>query len=319
MAVFTMLPAAELAEWLKAFDTGALLDVQGIGHGMENSNYFVSCVDPQQADGTRQYVLTVLEELSAQQAQFHIQLLETLAAHDIPVPCIIRDNNGQALHTLHGKPALLCTRLSGQHVETPTLNQCARIGSLLAELHLAASAIREDYHGTRDDRWLERCVYQASPLLSEAEKNQVSTVLNNYLSLQHHQLPHGIIHGDLFRDNAFFDGDQLTGVIDFYSAGVGFLLFDIAVLVNDWCRNSDNHIDLPRYNALLNAYTSQRPWTAQEHLCWPLMLQTAAMRFWLSRLLAGHGRSEESLFIGKDPAEFKALFDWHLNSIDHCL
>src|SRR5690606_24915157 len=125
-------------------------------------------------------------------------------------------------------------------------------------------------------------------------------------------LPHGIIHGDLFRDNVFFEGDKLTGVIDFYSAGVGFLLFDLAVVVNDWCRNENNTLDKERTNALLEAYCAKRPWTEQEQLCWPLMLQVTAMRFWLSRLLAGAGRTKDSLFIAKDPNEFKTLYQWHL-------
>ena len=29
----------------------------------------------------------------------------------------------------------------------------------------------------------------------------------------------GIVHGDLFRDNALWQGDRLTGVLDFYFAG----------------------------------------------------------------------------------------------------
>ena len=43
------------------------------------------------------------------------------------------------------------------------------------------------------------------------------------------------IHADLFRDNVMFEGGALTGLFDFYFAGVDSFLFDIAVCLNDWC------------------------------------------------------------------------------------
>ena len=47
----------------------------------------------------------------------------------------------------------------------------------------------------------------------------------------------------MFRDNAMFEGlpgrEQLSGVFDFYFAGVDTLLFDLAVCLNDWCIDLD--------------------------------------------------------------------------------
>lgn len=311
MAVFTALTKDVIAPLFSACNAGDVVDMQGIGHGMENSNYFIHCQSPGSMEATV-YVLTVLEELNAAQAAFHVSLLNTLAKHRIPVPILLTDSQGNALHQLSNKPALISTRLSGEHINTPNLRQVSAVGNLMADLHMAACHITEDYQGTRDNKWLEQTVYQASTLLSRDEKAHVHDTLTQYLKLDLHQLPHGIIHGDLFRDNVFFEGDKLTGVIDFYSAGVGFLLFDLAVVINDWCRNENNTLDKEKTNVLLAAYCAKRPWTEQEQSCWPLMLQIAAMRFWLSRLLAGKGKSDDSLFIAKDPNEFKTLYLWHI-------
>lgn len=310
MAVFTTLHPSDIEALLQAYAVGSLHSFQGIGEGTENSNYFVYCKDGQTPSTTQKYVLTLLEELSFEQAAFHVNLLDTLAENAIPVPRILRDRQGQAVQNCYGKPTLLSTCLEGLHVKQPSLTQCAVIGELLADLHMVAGNITEDYQGTRHNGWLEDCVYQASAFLPESEKTCAASVLQEFLSLQLSELPHGIIHGDLFRDNAFFDGDTLIGIIDFYSAGLGFLLYDLAVVVNDWCRTEDNRIDQPRYHALLNAYTAKRPWTENETLCWSLMLQMAAMRFWLSRLL-GQQQAEQGAFDDKNPDDFKQLFYWH--------
>jgi homoserine kinase type II len=99
-------------------------------------------------------------------------------------------------------------------------------------------------------------------------------------------LPSGLIHGDLFCDNALFDDGQLTGIIDFYNACDGAFIFDLAVTVNDWCSVSNGLLDPERAHALMQAYCQKRPITANEMDDWAGALETAALRFWMLRLVA---------------------------------
>ena len=46
---------------------------------------------------------------------------------------------------------------------------------------------------------------------------------------------HGIIHGDLFRDNVLWDAGQIVAILDFEQASGGSLAYDLAVCINDWC------------------------------------------------------------------------------------
>lgn len=95
-------------------------------------------------------------------------------------------------------------------------------------------------------------------------------------------LPSGLIHADLFRDNALFEGDSLRGVIDFHYACMGPLLYDIAVAALDWCWVGDAP-DAGRLRALCGAYAAQREPEPAERAAFGALLQLAALRFWLSR------------------------------------
>jgi homoserine kinase type II len=117
-------------------------------------------------------------------------------------------------------------------------------------------------------------------------------------------LPRANIHADLFRDNAMFEGTHLTGLIDFYNACSGPMLYDVAIALNDWCSDDDGVLDGPRARALLGAYAALRPFTAAEAQLWPTMLRVACVRFWLSRLIAAESFAGQDVLI-HDPMEFQ--------------
>ena len=317
MAVFTTLDENEIAAFIKRFGIGELVSFQGISEGMENSNYLIATSASHPGDelsSTAQgdYVLTLLEELPASHLAFHVKLLETLARHHLPVASPLRDYDGNAVGELHGKPVLLSPLLPGRHALQPDQQHCVAVGGLLADMHLAAADMPDEHSGIRGAAWLKQCVYDASAYLDTADKQWVQEVYAAYQALDHDRLPTGIIHGDLFRDNVFFADHRLTGVIDFYNAGLGHLLFDVAVAVNDWCRDEQDGIDDKRYRALLQAYARKRPFTDSEKTAWPVMLKLCALRFWLSRILtnAGSGQGHE-LFVEKNPLQFRRLLAWH--------
>ena len=93
----------------------------------------------------------------------------------------------------------------------------------------------------------------------------------------------GIIHSDLFRDNALFDGDALVGVIDFHYAREAELIDDVAVAALDWCWG-DEGIDLGRLTALGHAYAEVRPVGIGERDAFPSALRAAARRMLQGRL-----------------------------------
>ena len=124
------------------------------------------------------------------------------------------------------------------------------------------------------------------PFLPAADAAMLSAELE-YQHGGHATLPGGVIHADLFRDNVLFiDGERphIGGLLDFYFAGRGDWLFDLAIVANDWCGDADATLDRPRASALLKAYAEVRPFSEAEFAGWQRQLRAAALRFWLSRL-----------------------------------
>lgn len=294
MSVYTTVGRTELAAWLEPLALGALSDFAGIAAGMQNSNYFVT------AGGVRR-VLTVFEHLTPAQLDFYLALMAHLAAHGIPVrnrsllptagsgarwpanrrPCspVCR---GRIWKTQWRKTVACWVRpwpvciLPPRILPTPCPIPVVPPGAS----GLAASW-RPGYPQKSAVNLLNELEFQAAQDYS--------------------LLPRGVIHGDLFRDNVLWQAGQLTGVLDFYFAGEDALLFDLAVVANDWC------IEAGSLPALVSGYRSVRPIGDLEARAWPALRRAAALRFWLLRLEVRHRPWVGEVVTIKDPDHFGHL------------
>lgn len=299
MSVFTPLERHELEIFLEPYGLGRLRDFQGIAAGSENSNFFVSLE-------RGEFVLTLVERGPTQDLPFFIELLDVLHDADLPVPYALRTGTGEALRSLAEKPALLQPRLPGKHVAQPNAHHCAEVGTLLARLHLATC---ERIIERKSDRGLDWMLQEGPCLALKLPEDQLPLLRDALAEIAEVKdkvlaLPRANLHADLFRDNVLFDGPHLAGVIDFYNACSGPMLYDLAITLNDWCSHEDGSLDGARARALLGAYAALRPFTAAEAELWPAMLRIACVRFWLSRLIAADSFAGQEVLI-HDPAEFQ--------------
>lgn len=277
MSVFTEVGRDQLVEFLRHYPVGQLQDYRGISAGIENTNYFV---DTDQGS----YVLTLFEHQQEVELEYCLGLMGALADAGVPTAGPVVGIDQKSLRPLAGKPAALVTRLSGESVEEPDVEQCAELGGLLADFHLAGMDYALSQANSRGVEWFKETAALVMPELPDDQAQLLSSELASELAADTSNLPQGVIHADLFRDNALFDGAALVGVIDLYAACNESLLYDLAICVNDWCIEAGGVIDVNRGRALFSAYHAKRPLSAAEHLSWSLMLRRAALRFWLSRL-----------------------------------
>ena len=303
MSVFTPVSEGQLAAWLKGYAVGVPVALEPVAEGIENTNYFVTTTQGR-------YVLTLFERLPAGELHFYLELMAHLARHGIPCPAPIADVSDRYLSQLAGKPAALVTRLAGASIERPGRAECGELGMLLARMHLAGRSFAGYLENPRGPKWWRLAAREVRPFLDAGRQGLLDEELRFQSLYRFPDLPRGPVHADLFRDNALFEAGRISGVIDFYFAGVDALLFDLAVCANDWCLvepERDRRLDEAKVLALLGGYHALRSFTALERGAWPVLLRAAALRFWLSRLHDYHQPRRGQLVRVHDPEQFREI------------
>lgn len=301
MSVYTEVSQVQLEELLSHYDLGTLVSFKGIEGGIENTNYFVTT-------SQGEYVLTLLEQLSAQALDTLINLAYHLGQQQMNVPAPIANKAGILLQTLNGKPTVLCPRLAGTHIEKPTPEHCFAIGQSLANFHLRAQSFTakasDPFHFSW---WKEEGAKLITQLSTEEQALYHSEIDFQQQALAQWQaLPSGWIHADLFHDNALWDGHKFA-ILDLYAACSGAYIYDLAILANDWCCDVQGQWHTGTVEALIEGYETVRWLTAEEKSAWNTALRAGALRWWLGRLETQLFQAGFSggLALQKNPDEYK--------------
>jgi homoserine kinase type II len=308
MAVYTEISNDELSAFVADYDIGHPVSLKGIAEGVENSNYLL------QTDRD-QYILTIYEKrVSARDLPFFLGLMDHLAGRAFPCPTPIHGRDGDALREVAGKPAAIVSFLEGISVRRPTTENCAQLGSALAAMHLAGadfSTQRANALSATDWRPLYDRTKADADSVEPGLAANIARELDDIERTWPRDLPHGVIHADLFPDNVFFLEGRLSGFIDFYFACNDYYAYDIAVCLNAWCFETDGSFNITKAKALLTAYRKERPITPEELAALPLLARGAAMRFLLTRLYDWLNQVPGALVQPKDPLEYWRKLHFH--------
>jgi homoserine kinase type II len=312
MSVYTIIEENELKSFLSNYDVGELVDFQGISDGIENTNYFVN------TDRGR-FVLTIFEQHSFEEMKYYLNLMHHLADHQVPSANPVAEKQGSYLSLFKDKPIALVERLTGGSITQTTVDHCQQLGEAMGKMHAAGLSFDLRQANPRGPSWCQHTAHQVMERLPHDDRAMLDAEIHFQREKRHAVLPRGVIHADLFRDNALWDANKFSGIIDFYYSCDDVLLYDLAVTANDWCLNDDFSLDKEKVFALLTHYDQYRALTDNEQEYWPAMLRAGALRFWLSRLYDMHFPRDGELVTTKDPEEFKAIITDRIDNSDRYL
>ena len=285
MVAFTTFTEEALERYLVMFGKGELKACTPVTDGIENSNYFITL---DSGSGDVEYVLTVVEQFGFDEAPFFNKVVSHLFYQGLPVAAPHSTLDGMSSTIFCGKPTFLQPRLEGSHLVTVNEDHCFQIGRFLSGVHQALSSFKPTRENPYHLGWMQSTLNSISNRLSDPERTLLTNLLGEYERIEALELPTGLIHGDLFKDNALFtDQGELKGVIDFYHACHDILIQDIAIAINDWCQTSSGTINEAFRVSLIAGYEEIRPLEKEEAQALVPLQRTSAARFALTRFLSG--------------------------------
>ncbi|UHS55838.1 homoserine kinase [Agrobacterium vaccinii] len=308
MAVYTDISEDDLRQFLGQYDVGELTSYKGIAEGVENTNFLLHT--------TKEPLILTLYEKRVEKSDlpFFLGLKQHLFANGLSCPLPLPRHDGELLGELSGRPAALISFLEGMWLRKPEARHCREVGKALAAMHLAGEGFELTRPNALSVEGWKVLWEKSADRADEVEAGLQSEIPADIDFLGTHwpnDLPSGVIHADLFQDNVFFLGDELSGLIDFYFACNDLLAYDVSICLNAWCFEKDGSYNVTKGKALLEGYQSVRPMSAAELDALPLLARGSALRFFLTRLYDWLTTPESALVVKKDPLEYLRKLRFH--------
>jgi homoserine kinase type II len=312
MAVYTKIISKDIHLINSKFNIDEIKSFQGIKKGIENTNYLLKTKK-------EKFILTIFEKrVSNKEIPFFMKLMDNLNQSKISCPKPLKDKNGNYLIKLKNKTACVVTFLKGKDKQTLNLNNCYQVGKIISQMHSITKKLkfsRKNSMGIKKLNPLLKSIKFKSKKNSNLEKFLIQN-LNNIKKNWPSKLPCGIIHGDLFVDNIFFNKDKLSGVIDFYFAANDFFMYEIAICINALCFDKKKNkflINKQKVKNLIKGYESVRKITIGEKKSLNILCRGAAIRYLLTRLYDYSNTPKTALIQIKDPNEYYQKLITHNN------
>jgi homoserine kinase type II len=283
MALLTAITTADAGTLLDSYAIGTLESLEPLAAGSVNSNFALSA-------GGRRLFLRVYEEQGRAGAEVETAIVERLALAGVPTVPPMRRRDGGLVSALRGKPAALFPWRSGTSrcQASVTHEDARRVGEGLARVHVVGAGEVGDALAPSRFRYedlcrrLDRVEASGDPRFAPAVPALRATLAAAHAA-RSPDLPRGLIHGDLFRDNVLWaDDGALAALLDFESASEGTFAYDLMVTILAWCVGDT--LDLGLARAMREGYERVRPLAEVERRSLASEGAFASLRFAVTRI-----------------------------------
>ena len=314
MAVYTKLNKSEIEEIISLYKLKNLESFAPIEEGIENTNYVIIA-------NKKKYILTIFEKrVKEQDLPFFCELISLLNKSGFKCPLPLLNLENSPISTFKRKKLTILTFISGKSKENLSNENCEDIGKEAAKLHLLTSNFKiHRKNALSIESWRnmfenikDKCIkiHKDLPNLIEANLKDIE---KNWPS----NLPSGIIHADLFKDNIIFENNKVSGIIDFTFSCNDFYALEIAICFNALCFDgvkSNLSFNVTKAKKFIDGYSSIRKLSNQERNSIKILSQGAALRFLLTRVFDAINTVEGALVKIKDPIEYLKRLEFHKNA-----
>jgi len=304
MAVYTKIDNKDVLSLGADYNIDKITKFDGIKKGIENTNYLLRA-------NKRKFILTIFEKrVQKKDLPFFMDLMEKLNEKKIICPRPLKNKKNKHLCKIKKKPACIVTFLEGSDKTNLNYKNCFDIGKNIAKFHKITTKMklyRQNSMSVKKLDVLLKSIRFKSVEISPSLKPILNECLKDIKNKWPKKLPEGIIHGDLFIDNIFFNKDKFSGFIDFYFSSNDYLMYEIAICINSLCFDKKNKyfvMNNKKVKHLIDGYESIRPFSKKEKSALNVLCRGAALRYLLTRIYDYFNTPKTALIQIKDPNEY---------------
>ena len=304
MAVYTRVNSKDINYIEKNYNIGKIKSFTGIKKGIENTNYLLKTEN-------KKFILTLFEKrVQEKDLPFFMNLMEKLNKHKINCPEPQRNKRRSFITKIKNKSASIVSFVEGKDKSKLNSKNCYEIGKNIAKFHKASKKIKLLRKNSLSIKQWPKILGKIGdkskvidPNLNSLMKNSLNDIKKNWPK----NLPHGIIHADLFIDNIFFKKNKLSGYIDFYFACSDFLIYEIAICINALCFDKKNNkfiFNKKKSQNLIKGYSKIRSLSNKEKKSLNILCRGAALRYLLTRTYDYLNTPKSAVIKIKNPREY---------------